>query len=157
MVSRAFHLAQLNVARLLHPLDHPSIRPFVNALEHINALADESPGFIWRLQTASGNATDASHPWSSDPFMLVNMSVWETPDALKQFIYRSRHREYLGRRAEFFEKPKEPHYVLWWVAAGHTPTLDEAAARLSQYRTVGPTPDAFWFGSLFPEPTSATV
>jgi len=154
---QGFHLAQLNIGRLLHPLDHPAIQPFVEGLEHINRLADSSPGFVWRLQSESGNATDVSHPWSADPFMLVNMSVWETPDALRAFVYRSGHREYLARRSEWFEKSKEPNYVLWWVPAGHIPALDEAAERLEHYRQHGSTPHAFWFGKLFPEPAGAIV
>jgi hypothetical protein len=151
------HLAQLNVGRVLHPVDHPAIRPFMDGLEHINRLADSSPGFVWRLQTESGNATDVRHPWSSDPFALVNMSVWTSPDALKEYVYRSGHREYLARRAEWFEKPTQAHYVLWWVPEGHIPSLEEAAERLEHYRQNGPTPYAFWFGALFPEPEPATV
>ncbi|HTS74586.1 MAG TPA: DUF3291 domain-containing protein [Bryobacteraceae bacterium] len=151
-MAHAFHLAQLNVGRILHPLDHPAIRPFMDALDHINRLADNAPGFVWRLQTESGNATDVKHPWSADPFFLVNMSVWTTPQALRDFIYRSEHREYLARRGEFFEKMAQAHYVLWWIPAGHIPTLEEAAGRLEHYQRNGPTPYAFWFGNLFPAP-----
>ena len=92
------HLAQLNVGRVLHPVDHPAIRPFMDGLDHINRLAESSPGFIWRLQTESGNATDVRHPWSANPFALVNMSVWTSPAALKVYVYSSGHREYLARR-----------------------------------------------------------
>jgi hypothetical protein len=152
MMRQGFQLAQLNIGRLLHPLDHPAIRPFVEALEHINALADSSPGFIRRLQTESGNATDVAHPWSADPFMLVNLSVWKSPEDLRQFVYRSRHTEYLARRSEWFEKPQQAIYVLWWVPAGHIPSIEEAAERLEHYRQHGPTPYAFWFGKLFPQP-----
>jgi hypothetical protein len=153
----SMHLAQLNVGRVIHPVDHPAIRPFMDGLEHINRLADNSPGFVWRLQTESGNATDVRHPWSADPFALVNMSVWTSPEALKAYVYNSSHREYLARRAEFFEKPKQAHYVLWWVPEGHIPSLEEAAERREHYRKNGPTPFAFWFGALFPEPEPATV
>jgi Domain of unknown function (DUF3291) len=118
-------------------------------------LADSSPGFVWRLQSASGNATDVTHPWSADPFVIVNLSVWESPEALRQFVYRSNHTEYLARRSEWFEKSKEATYVLWWVPAGHIPSLEEAAERLEHYRWHGPTPHAFWFGKLFPEPEAA--
>ena len=82
--SMAFHLAQLNIGRVLHPLDHPQMKEFMDGLDHINALADQWPGFVWRLQTDSGNATDVHHPWSEDPFMFVNMSVWKGPEDLKQ-------------------------------------------------------------------------
>ena len=145
-----FHIAQLNVGRLLHPLDHPQIAEFVNGLDAINALAERSEGFVWRFQTASGNATDAQHPWSEDPFMIVNMSVWKTPEHLKNFVYRSGHLEYYLKREEWFEKLTQAHYVLWWVPTGHVPSLTEAQERLEHYRRHGATPYAFWFGKLFP-------
>jgi len=151
----SFHLAQLNVGRLLHPLTDPRIREFVDGLEAINALAERSPGFVWRLQTDSGNATDVHHPWSGDPFMLVNMSLWESPGDLRQYVYGSGHLEYLQRRAEWFEKPAEAHYVLWWVTRGRIPTLQEARERLDHYRRHGATPHAFWFGKLFPAPAGS--
>jgi hypothetical protein len=147
-----FHLAQVNIGRLLHPLDHPQIREFVDGLDRINALADRWPGFVWRLQTDSGNATDVQHPWSRDPFLLVNMSVWKSPEDLKQFVYRSGHLEYYLKRSEWFEKPSEAHYVLWWVPEGHIPNLEEARQRLEHYRAHGASPHAFWFGKLFPAP-----
>ncbi|MDX2151374.1 MAG: DUF3291 domain-containing protein [Bryobacteraceae bacterium] len=150
-------LAELNIARLLHPIDDPRIQEFVEGLAPINALAEQSPGFVWRFQTASGNATDAAHPWSTDPFMLVNLSVWESPEALKEYVYRSNHLDYYLKRAQWFEKPKEAHYVLWWVPAGHIPTLAEAEARLLHYRAHGPTEHAFWFGKLFSAPASAAA
>jgi hypothetical protein len=154
----AFHLAQLNVGRLRHPLDHPQIQEFVNGLDHINALADRSPGFVWRLQTESGNATGVHHPWTQDPFLLVNMSVWKSPGDLKQFVYRSGHLEYFLKRADWFEKPTQANYVLWWVPADHIPGLEEARDRLEHYRAHGPSPHAFWFGQLFPAPAvSATT
>lgn len=152
MAWMAFHLAQLNIGRVLHPLDHPQLKEFMDGLAHINKLADESPGFVWRLQTTSGNATDAYHPWSEDPFALVDMSVWKSPEDLMAFVYRSRHLAYLLKRAEWFEKPREAHYVLWWVPEGHIPSLDEARDRLEHYRARGTTPYAFWFGKLFPAP-----
>ncbi len=153
----AFHLAQLNVARLIHPLDHPRIKDFVDGLDHINALADQSPGFVWRLQTESGNATGVHHPWSEDPFALVNMSVWKSPEDLKQFVYRSSHLDYYLKRSDWFEKPAQAHYVLWWVSEGHIPTLEEAHERLEHYRSNGASPRAFWFGKLFPAPSVEAV
>jgi hypothetical protein len=153
----SFHLAQLNIGRLVHPVDDPRIQGFLDGLDPINALAERSPGFVWRLQTESGNATDVHHPWSKDPFMLVNMSVWERPEDLREYVYRSGHIDYLQRRAEWFEKPSLPHYVLWWVPAGHIPTLGEARDRLEHYRRHGSTPHAFWFGNLFPAPSPAQV
>jgi hypothetical protein len=155
--SMAFHLAQLNVARLVHPLDHPEIKEFVDGLDHINALAEQSPGFVWRLQTDAGNATDIRHPWSQDPFMLVNMSIWKSPEDLKQFVYRSGHLDYYLKRSDWFEKPSEAHYVLWWIPQGHIPNLDEARERLENYRANGASQHAFWFGKLFPAPAVAAA
>jgi len=152
-----FQLAQLNIARLLHPLDHPQIAEFVAGLDEINQLAERSTGFVWRLKTESGNATDIQHPWSADPFMLVNMSVWETPEDLKNYVYRSGHLDFYLKRAQWFEKPAQAHYVLWWIPAGHIPTLAEAQERLEQYRRHGATPYAFWFGKLFPAAAEASV
>ena len=153
----SFHLAQLNVARLLHPIPDPRIKDFVDGLARINALADQSAGFVWRLQSDSGNATDVHHPWSEDPFLLVNMSVWEQPEDLRQYVYRSGHMEYMQRRKEWFEKPTQPHYVLWWIPRGHIPSLAEARDRLEHYRSHGATPHAFWFGKLFPAPADSAV
>ena len=152
-----FHLAQLNIARLLHPLDHPQIAEFVAGLDEINHLADGSTGFVWRLKSDSGNATDLQHPWSADPFILVNMSVWETPEDLRNFVYRSAHLDFYQKRAQWFEKPAQPHYVLWWIPAGHIPMLVEAQERLEHYRLHGATPHAFWFGKLFPAAVEASV
>jgi hypothetical protein len=153
----SFHLAQLNIGRILHPLTDPRVKDFMDGLEQINALAERSEGFVWRLQTESGNATDVHHPWSEDPFALVNMSVWETPEDLKQYVYRSGHMAYLQRKAEWFEKPTQAHYVLWWIPRGHIPTLEEARDRLEHYRRHGATAHAFWFGSLFPAPAESGV
>lgn len=153
----SYSLAQLNIGRLLHPIDHPAIQDFVQGLDQINQLAENSPGFVWRLQTASGNATDAEHPWSADPLMLVNLSVWASPEDLKQFVYRSQHLDFYLRRSEWFEKPAAPHYVLWWIPAGHTPTVAEAQERLEHYRQHGATEHAFWFGKLFAAPANQPV
>ena len=110
------------------------MKDFVDALDRINQLAEQSDGFLWRLQTESGNATDVQHPWSADPFALVNMSVWHTPKDLKAYVYKSGHMDFYGRRAAWFEKPQPAHYVLWWVPIGHIPSLEEAKERLERYR-----------------------
>lgn len=146
------HLAQLNIGRLLYPLDDPRIADFTNALAEINALAETSSGFIWRLQSVEGNATQIQHPWSIDPLMLVNMSVWTDPESLNAYAYKTAHVNFFRRRREWFECSTEAHAVLWWIAAGHEPTLTEAAERLQQLRAHGPTPQAFWFPQLFPAP-----
>ena len=143
-----YHLAQINIARLVAPIDDPRIAGFVSQLGPINALADSAPGFVWRLQSESGNATDV--PFSDDPFVIVNMSVWESVEALRDFTYSSRHIELFRDRARWFEKMDKPHYCLWWVPAGHIPTLEEGRERLRHFQEHGATPHAFWFSQQFP-------
>jgi hypothetical protein len=145
-----FHLAQINIARLIAPLDDPRIADFLAQLEPINALAESAPGFVWRLKSASGNAMDI--PYSDDPFMVVNMSVWESIDALKDYAYGSKHVEVYRERARWFEKPEKPNYCLWWVPAGHIPTVEEGRDRLTHYQQHGATPHSFWFSQRFPVP-----
>ena len=144
------HLAQLNVARLRAPLDSPILANFVDALEPVNALADSAPGFVWRLQTEDGDAT-AIRAFDDD-MLLVNMSVWESVDALADFVYRSDHRQVMIRRREWFERMEDSYLVLWWVEAGHRPSTEEAKQRLATLRHDGPTPAAFTFRSPYPPP-----
>jgi len=144
------HLAQLNIGRVRAPLDSPQLADFVAGLEPVNALADGAPGFVWRLQTEDGDAT-AIRAFDDD-MLLVNMSVWESLDALAEFVYRSDHRAVMVRRREWFEQMAEPYLVLWWVEAGHLPTVDEAKDRLELLRRSGPSVEAFTFRSRFPAP-----
>jgi len=146
----AYHLAQVNIARMLGPLDGPLLAGFVARLDEINALADGSPGFVWRLQTAGGNAT-ALRPYDDDR-ILFNMSVWATLDDLRQYVYRSAHAQLIGRRKDWFEKFERPYLALWWVQAGHLPTTDEAKARLALLEAHGETAEAFTFRQPFPMP-----
>ena len=150
-----FHLAQINIGRLIAPIDDPKIAGFVAQLDPINALADVAPGFVWRLQSASGNATDV--PYSDDPSLIVNMSVWESIEALRNYAYTSKHIEVFRDRAKWFEKMEKPHYCLWWVPAGHIPTVNEGRERLEHYQQHGPTPYAFWFSKQFPAPLPETI
>jgi len=150
-----FHLAQINIGRLIAPIDDPKIAGFVAELNPINALADAAPGFVWRLQSSSGNATDIVY--NDDPFVLVNMSVWESVEALRDFVYASRHLDVFRERAKWFEKMDKPHYCLWWVPAGHIPSVAEGRERLGHYQQYGPTPYSFWFSKLFPIPTEQSV
>ena len=145
-----YHLAQINIGRLVAPIDDPRIAEFVAQLAPINALAERSPGFVWRLQSDSGNATDI--PFNDDPFVMVNMSVWESLAALRDYVYRSQHMQVLRDRARWFEKMDKPHYCLWWIAAGHIPTVAEGRERVEYYQLHGSTPYAFWFSKLFPQP-----
>src|SRR5947209_10625785 len=110
-----YRLAQVNIARMLAPLSDAVMAEFVARLDEINALADGTPGFVWRLQTEEGNAT-ALHPFE-DERILVNMSVWESIDALHQFVYRSTHTELLQQRRDWFHMMSTPIFVMWWVKA----------------------------------------
>lgn len=146
----AYHLAQINIGRLIAPLDDPQIVGFVAQLDAINAIADSAPGFVWRLQSESGNATDV--PYSDDPFVIVNMSVWESIEALRAFTYASGHVQVFRERARWFEKMDKPHYCLWWVPVGHLLDVAEGRERLKHYQEHGATPYSFWFSQLFPAP-----
>jgi hypothetical protein len=145
-----YHLAQYNIARLVAPLDDPRLAPFMAALDPLNKLADDSPGFVWRHQTADGNST--SIRVRGDPMILINFSVWESTEALWEYTYKSAHAEIYRRRREFFELHEKPYLVLWWVAAGHEPSVEEAEERLRHLEEYGPTPHAFTLKQRFPAP-----
>jgi hypothetical protein len=145
------HLAQLNVGRLRAPMDDPLIDDFRNNLAPINALAEVSPGYVWRLQDDDGNATGIKA--FDDDLEIINLTVWESIDALADFTYRSGHVEFLRRRRDFFEAATQPILCLWWIPEGTIPTVDDAIARLAHLRTHGPTPTAFTFRHRF-EPGS---
>lgn len=148
------HLAQLNVARLAHPLDHPDLEAFVAALDAVNAVADEAPGFVWRLQDdALGNATDI-RPWGDD--VIINLSVWADVASLEAYVYGAAHAAVLKQRRMFFHRMAAPSLVLWWVPEGHRPTLDEARDRLDRLTAEGPTPYAFTLRDVF-EPEVSDV
>lgn len=144
-----YQLAQLNIARLLAPLESPQLADFVANLDRINALAESSPGFVWRLQTEDGDAT-AIRDFGEE--YIVNISVWRDVDALSQFVYRSAHTEIMSRRKEWFGRMREAYSVLWWVPAGHQPDTDEARERLTRLRQEGPGADAFTFKRPFAMP-----
>ncbi|MEU6098488.1 DUF3291 domain-containing protein [Streptomyces sp. NPDC047079] len=144
----AYELAQVNIARLLAPLDSPQLKDFVDALDPVNAVADASDGFVWRLQGDSGNATDV--PVLGDEWLIINMSTWRDMNALTAFMYQGRHREMLARRRDWFERLREAVTALWWVPAGHRPTVAEAEERLLHLRAHGPTPYAFTLRTSFP-------
>ena len=151
-----YHLAQINVGRFRRDKDDPANADFMNALDPVNALAESQPGFIWRMTGEGNNATDLAV--GDDPRMAANMSVWRDMDSLAAFVYRTQgHREIMRRRREWFE-PMDVFMALWWVPAGHIPTLEEGLARLDVLRGLGPTPQAFLFAKPFPPPgeTAAT-
>ncbi len=146
-----YHVAQINIGRALAPLDDPLLAGFMSRLDEINALADTSPGFVWRLQSDSGNATDIQA--YADPRMLINLSVWDSLESLFEFVYRSRHTDVMAQRREWFEHAAGPYQALWWVAAGHLPSVEEAIGRLDHLERYGPTPEAFTFKERFAAPS----
>jgi hypothetical protein len=145
-------LAQLNVALLAAPLDSPQLADFVAALPDVNRLADESPGFVWRLQEDPDDPYATVTPSAFGPGHIVTLSVWRDADSLWQFVYRSGHMAFLRRRHEWFADPGGPSQVLWWIPAGTIPTEHEGAARLAHLRAHGPTAHAFTFRHRFPAP-----
>lgn len=144
-----FELAQLNVATMKEPLESPSMADFVANLDRINALAEGSPGFVWRLQTEEGDATSV-RPLGDKT--LVNVSVWRDAESLNRFVYESVHVEIMRRRKEWFEVMQEAYVVLWWVPEGHRPSASEAVERLERLRMHGPTLEAFTLRKPFPAP-----
>jgi len=147
------HLAQCNIGRLRAPIDSPQIAGFVAALEPINQLADRAPGFVWRLQTEDGDAT-AIRAFDDD-LMIVNMSVWESLEALATFVYDTAHREVMRGRRQWFERSFDAYLVVWWIPAGTIPTVSDAKERLERLRQEGPSTEAFTFRSPFPPPDAS--
>ena len=147
MKSTIFHLAQINIARMNAPLDDPIMRRFVEWLDPINALADRSPGFVWRLQTAEGDAT--SIRVFDDEMLIVNMSVWESVESLKDYVYYTAHVELLKERRDWFEKMEKMHYALWWIPVGYVPTPEEGRERVEYLQVHGESAHAFTFSKTF--------
>ncbi len=135
------------------PLDDPLMAGFVAQLEPLNALADESPGFVWRLQTEEGDATEIDV--FGDELVLFNMSVWESIEALQSYVYKSDHVRAVQSRSDWFERPTRSPLVLWWIEEGRIPAIEEGRARLEKLWANGPTPDAFTFRHRFDPPSAA--
>jgi hypothetical protein len=146
-----WHLAQVNIGRLRAPVDDPSIAEFVAGLDRINAFADRATGFVWRLQTEDGNAT-AVRPVEDDELVAINMSVWESAEALADYVYRSEHVEFMRRRREWFERFGTSYLALWWIPAGTFPTVPDAMERIAHLDRHGPTRAAFTFKHRFGPP-----
>jgi len=142
-------LAQLNIGRPVAPVDSPQLADFVANLQRINALAEDSAGFVWRLQTDEGDATGIKD-FGDD--IIVNMSVWEDLASLQAFVYESTHIEFMRRRREWFTKMRDNYMVLWWIPQGHIPTLTEAEEKLDLLKERGPTAAAFTFRQAFDPP-----
>jgi len=154
-VKRPCHLAQINIARALGPMDDPVMAGFVARLNDINALAEASPGFIWRLKTEVGDATSVQA--YDDERILINLSVWASPEQLKHFVYRSAHVEIMRQRKAWFERLKDMHLALWWIEPGHIPSLAEAKERLAYLRLHGDSEFAFGFSSPYASPEQRTT
>jgi Domain of unknown function (DUF3291) len=151
----AFELAQVNIGRLVAPLDHAQLAGFVELLEPVNAAADRAPGFVWRLQDDDGDATSIqAFEWDAggSAGVIVNMSVWTGVDELSAFVFGDMHREVLRRRREWFQRMSEAYTVCWWVPAGHRPTTAEAEDRIRDLRANGPSPEAFTLRASYPRP-----
>jgi hypothetical protein len=140
-------LAQINIALMLAPIDSPVMRDFVDNLDSINALAEGSPGFIWRLKDDTNNAT--SIKVFDDDFLIVNMSVWDSADALFEYVYKSDHTRVLKRKSEWFAHMRERHMALWYIKPGQYPTVQEAVDRIQHLREYGETSHAFTFKKRF--------
>jgi hypothetical protein len=151
-----YQLAQLNVGTARGATDSPVMADFMAGIEPVNALADAAPGFVWRLEDGDSPGATALRPCGPD--MMVNLSVWETLAALRDFVYRNGpHLDYMRRRREWFQPRSAEHLVLWWVPAGHVPGLDEALARLELLCRDGPSPLAFTFREPYDPPAEPTA
>lgn len=142
-----WHLAQVNIGRARAAVTDPVMLGFVSRLAEINALAEQSPGFVWRLQTEDGNAT-AIRPYA-DERVMINMSVWADLETLRSYVFQSAHAAVMRRRREWFERFEQVYVALWWVPAGHRPSVEEAVSRLAHLEANGPTPFAFSFQEPF--------
>jgi hypothetical protein len=153
-MSDRWHLAQINVGRLVAPQGDPRVQPFFEALDWVNALADSSPGFVWRLQDDGGNATAIQV--TPDPLFILNMSVWTDADSLFNYVYRSAHTPEMGRRREYFERFEGAYMALWWIEAGTIPSINDGLSRLWNLDRYGPSQHAFTFKARFPQPDQAS-
>ncbi len=149
----SFHLAEFNIARLLAPLDTAANAEFVAVLEPVNLLAEASEGFVWRLKDDAGLSSTFVAVYD-DPQTIVNLTLWESIEALKHFVYRSGHGSYFRRRSEWFEPSSNINMVCWWVRAGELPTVDDANERLDHLRTYGPSEQGFLFNDPLPRPSN---
>jgi hypothetical protein len=149
-----WQLAQINVGRLVAPAEDPAVAEFMGLLASVNALAESSPGFVWRLKDEDGPGATGIRP-APDPQFIVNMSVWADADSLFGFVYRSAHTPHMARRREWFARFEGAYQALWWIPAGHRPTTEEGLSRLWLLDRYGPSPQAFTFKARFPAPGNA--
>ena len=151
----SYHLAQINVARLLAPLDAPSTAEFRDNLDRINVIAEASPGFIWRLQSDDSKVFEM--PDSIDPLLIINQSVWSGVEELKQFAYHTEHVDFYRKRKNWFERPQQAHMALWWIPVGHQPDALEGLSRLRLLRKKGESKLAFSFRKMFEPPLAQSI
>lgn len=154
-MSARFHLAQVNIAKARAPLDHPLMKGFVDQLEHINRLAETSPGFVWRLQTDEGDATAIRA--FDDPLIIVNLSVWESVEALREYVYSGEHLSVLRSKRDWMEKLPTPSLALWWLPEGELPDVLMARQKLELLQAQGPSAEAFTFARPSPMPGALAV
>lgn len=145
------YLAQINIALMKAPLNDPIMAEFANALEEVNEVAEQSSGFVWRLKTSSGNATDLQA--YSDPKILTNISVWLSVEQLKAYVYNSLHTNFYIRRRQWFEKYQGEHFAMWWIDAEHLPTIEQGKAKLEYLKLHGDSAESFTFAKPYPSPT----
>lgn len=153
MTRTIWRLAQINIGRLVAPKGDARVQPFFDALDQINALAEASPGFVWRLKDEGGNATDMA--LGGDPLLIPNMSIWTDADALFDFVYRSAHTPVMARRRDYFERFEGAYQALWWIEAGTVPTVNDGLSRLWLLDRLGPSSQAFTFKARYPAPDEA--
>jgi len=148
-----FQLAQCNVGRVIQPLEHPDMAEFVAALGPINEIAENTPGFVWRLEDDDGASTSyVEIPGNADPLLIINYSIWEDIESLRHFMFKSGHMAYLRRRSEWFEKLDRPTSVAWWVPSGTTPDVGVAFQKVVDLQENGPTESAFTVSRPWPAP-----
>jgi hypothetical protein len=152
---RRWHLAQINIGRLAAPADDPQVAGFFAELDRINALAEASPGFVWRLKGEGNDATDLQP--TPDPLLILNMSVWEDADTLFDYVYRSAHTPVMAQRRQWFARFDGAYHAIWWIEAGHVPGITEGLSKLWMLDRFGPSPQAFTFKARFPAPGEAGV
>ena len=141
------HLAQLNIGRLRHDVGDPRMAEFVDNLALVNGLAERSPGFVWRYRDDSGSAID-TRPFDGDPRMAINLSVWDSVEALEHFVWQTVHKHFYGHRHQWFERMDERYFVMWWVTAGYQPTVQKAIERLRHFQQHGASDHAFGWASV---------
>lgn len=153
--SQNYLLAQINIALMKAPLHDPVMAEFANALDEVNAIADQSPGFVWRLRDEGGNATNIRA--FENPRILVNLSVWQSVESLKAYVYGSLHGDFFVQRRSWFERYQGAHFVMWWIPADHVPSVEEAREKLDHLQQYGDAETAFTFAKPYPQPMRSSA